>query len=71
MKLQENTVYKCPECKSEDVSVSMYCHINANDPDEVEIDFESDIGSSHQWTCNNCGNDNFLPIARAKRKKRQ
>lgn len=61
MKLSdENKVYTCPECDSEHLSVSMRCSVNPNTND-VDVDWESDVGDSDKWTCDECGNSGFLP----------
>lgn len=62
MKLEENKLYTCPCCESADVVVSMFCSVNANDVDEVEVDFESNVGDSSKWYCEDCGESDFLPI---------
>lgn len=61
MKLSdENKVYTCPECDSENLSVSMRCSVNPNTND-VEVDWESDVGDSDKWSCDDCGHSGFLP----------
>lgn len=61
MKLSdENKVYTCPECDSEQLSVSMRCSVNPNTND-VDVDWESDVGDSDKWTCDECGHCGFLP----------
>ena len=61
MKLSDdNKVYTCPECKSEHLSVSMRCSVNPNTND-VEVDWESDVGDSDKWSCDDCGHSGFLP----------
>lgn len=60
MKLSDNKVYTCPECDSECLSVSMRCSVNPNTND-IDVDWESDVGDSDKWTCEECGNSGFLP----------
>lgn len=60
MILNDDNFYTCPECDSENLSVSMRCSVNPNTND-VEVDWESDVGDSDKWSCDNCGHCGFLP----------
>lgn len=60
MKIEDNKVYTCPECDSEHICVTMFCSVHPNAQD-VDVDWESDVGDSDKWSCDDCGHTGFLP----------
>lgn len=59
--LKEETLFTCPSCKSERVLVSLFCWVRANETEDVTVDYESDVGNSAKWWCEDCNKGNFLP----------
>jgi transcription elongation factor Elf1 len=60
MKIEPNKVYTCPECDSEHICVMMACSVNPNTND-VDVDYEEDVSKSKTWSCDDCGNEGFIP----------
>jgi hypothetical protein len=60
MKIQPNKVYTCPDCDSERICVMMQCSVRPNTHD-VDVDWEEDVSKSKTWSCDDCGNEGFIP----------
>lgn len=52
--IKDGVEFQCPHCGGERLRVTMNCWVDANNTDDVDVDWESSVSDMDKWFCDDC-----------------